>query len=112
MNLLKNPYPYVSNKTYLWRFLQGALCGAIFGFGIGDFGFGIGATVGVGSAFALRPKNTHHALIAILAVSIGIGAGLARFFDLLILGVVLGIVLGCALCYFYKRHAPDEDLSN
>jgi hypothetical protein len=77
----KEPIPYVSNKTYLWRFLQGFFCGAIFGLGIDNLGYGL-------------------------------GAGIGRFFEMLIPGIVLGLVLGYGVYYVWKDHTAKSESKN
>lgn len=108
----KKPIPYVSNKMYLWRFLKGFFCGAIFGLGLGSVGFGIGAGLGVGTVFALRPKNKSPVQFGIMALAVGICSGIGRFCEMPIPGAILGFVLGYAAYYYWKYRTEKSKFEN
>jgi len=108
----KEPIPYVSNRTYLWRFLQGSVCGIIFGLGIGNLAYGIGLAVGIGIIFAFRPTHKNHAQIGILTLSMGVFSGIGRLFDMLIPGFIVGIIAGYIIYYYWKQKIQKTNTEN
>lgn len=100
----KEPIPYVSNKTYLLRFLFGFLLGFFAGFLAGNPILGIGIGVGIGTIFALRPSNKDRVQITILSLCIGAGSGIGRLLDFWILGFITGSAAGFLIHYFWKQH--------
>ena len=66
----------------------------------------------MGTVFALRPSYKNHVLMAISFLAAGIGAGIGRFFEMLIPGIVLGLVLGYGVYYVWKDHTAKSESKN